>query len=355
MPLIFFHAIIRAIINKKRRIHMSRIRYQEISEKSGVSLSTISRIFNNSTKVNEETKLKVIETMHMLGYDTTKLSQDTPKQEGIVIFNVPNVDNPFYNPIIQGAKSVALQNGYNLLLNIDDFSTPDSFDNFISFLKKNKIIGLIATNCLNESQVLKIKNTLPFVQCSECIQKYDIPYVTIDDVKAAKTAINYLINLGKKNIAIINGPSQYKYAQNRLKGYLEALDEAGISRNSNYILQLERFDYDVALSAVLRILNSEKKPDAVFATSDIFALASMNACFRSGLKVPEQVSIVGFDNIQFSSMSTPALTTINQPQYQLGLISCDMLIKLLKKEPLPIRQMILDTELIIRGTTSQTV
>lgn len=334
---------------------MSKLRYQEISEKSGVSLSTISRIFNNSTKVNEETKQKVLETIKMMGYDTTKLVQDTPKQEGIIVFNIPNVDNPFYNPIIQGAKSAALQNGYNLLLNIDDFSTPDSFDNFISFLKKNKIIGLIATNCLNESQVLKIKNTLPFVQCSECIQKYDIPYVTIDDIKAAKKAVNYLISLGKRNIAIINGPSQYKYAQNRLEGYLEALNEAGINRNPAYILQLEKFDYDIALSSILRILNSDKKPDAVFATSDIFAMASMNACFRSGLKVPEQISIVGFDNIQFSSMSTPALTTINQPQYQLGLISCDMLTKLLKDEPLPVRQMILDTELIIRGTTSQAV
>jgi LacI family transcriptional regulator, repressor for deo operon, udp, cdd, tsx, nupC, and nupG len=331
---------------------MAKIRYQEISEKSGISIATISRIVNNSTKVNKSTRQKVIETMKTLGYDIESLSQKVQVGSNFFIFNIPNIDNPFYDLIIQGAKATALRNGFNLLLNIDDFSDQESFDSFISFLKKNKIAGLITTNSLSEKQALQIKETLPFVQCSECIQKFDIPFVTVDDVKASKLAINYLISLGKKNIVLINGPSQYKYAKDRLKGYLEALEEAGYEKNPDYILQLEKFDYDMALSIALQILNSNKKPDAIFATSDIFAQAAMNACFRSGLKVPEDISIVGFDNIQFSAMSMPALTTINQPRYQMGLISCDMLVKELKHEPLPMSQMILDTELIIRGTTA---
>lgn len=329
-----------------------KITYAKIATISGISIATISRVMNNSAHVKDETRKAVIEAMKKLGYDTASLEAMSPKSNALIVFNIPSLDNPFYGPIIQGAKAAAQRNGYHMLINEDPIDE-QSFDGFATLLKKTNAAGLITTNCISRSLLIKLNSLIPLVQCCECIPSLDIPFVTIDDVAAARNAVNYLISLGKKRIAFINGPIQYKYAQGRLKGYLAALQEAGLEQDSDIILQLQKISYDMAVSAAFQLLNSPKRPDAFFTSSDVYAVAVLKAAQRSALCVPKDISVVGFDNIELSYMCTPAITTVSQPKYQLGLFSCEMLIKRIRKEQIPISNMYVDTELIIRETTQK--
>jgi LacI family repressor for deo operon, udp, cdd, tsx, nupC, and nupG len=329
-----------------------KITYSEIARRSGISIATISRVMNNSSNVKDETRKAVIDAMKELGYDTSALEVLPSKNNNLILFNIPSMDNPFYSPIIQGAKAAALRNGYNMLLNADPIDDP-SINDFLSLLKKTDAAGVIATNCMPRSALLKLNNTIPLVQCCECIPSLEIPFVTIDDVTAAQKAVEYLISLGRKRIAFINGPLQYKYAQDRLKGYLAALDEANFARDSSLILQLQEISYDMAVSAAFQLLNTSNRPDAFFTSSDVYAAAVINAGRKSGLSVPKDIAVVGFDNIDLSFMCTPSITTVNQPKFQLGFHSCEMLIKRICHEQLPISSMYLSTELIIRETTQK--
>lgn len=330
--------------------HHKKITYSEISELSGISIATISRVINNTTKVKEETRNAVIEAMKALGYDTSTIEALSQKSNDLIIFNIPSLDNPFYGLIIKGAKAAAQRNGYNMLINEDPIDDK-SIEAFSALLKRTNAAGLITTNCISRSNLLKLNAALPLVQCCECIPTANIPFVTIDDVAAARNAVSYLISLGKRRIAFINGPIEYKYAQDRLKGYLQALDAAHIEKDSDSIIQLQEINYDMAVSAAFQLLNSEKRPDAFFASSDVYAVAAIKAARRSSLRVPQDIAIVGFDNIELSSMCTPSITTVNQPKFQLGLLSCEMLIKRISKEKIPISDMYMDTELIVRETT----
>jgi LacI family repressor for deo operon, udp, cdd, tsx, nupC, and nupG len=331
-----------------------KITYSAIAERSGISIATISRVINNSSNVKDDTRKKVIEAMKSLGYDTSTLEANTSKTNDLIIFNIPSLDNPFYSLIIQGAKAAAQRNGYNMLINEDPIDDR-SFDSFTALLKKTNAAGLITTNCIARSTLLRLNAILPLVQCCECIDGLDIPFVTIDDVSAARNAVEYLISLGKKRIAFINGPIEYKYSQDRLKGYLQALEQAKLEKNPDIIIQLQEIDYDMAVSAATQLLNSAQRPDAFFASSDVYAAAAIKASRRASLRVPEDIAIVGFDNIGLSSLCTPSITTVNQPKFQLGLLSCEMLIKRINAEQIPIQSMYMDTELIVRETTQKSL
>ncbi len=328
-----------------------KIRYVDIAAASGISLATISRVLNKSSNVKEETRDAVLLAMQGLGYDTTGLDEPDVEEGNLIIFNIPSLENPFYSQIVQGARAAAARNRFNLLLNEDPINDK-SIDGFIELLAKTKAVGLILTNCISANHLKRLGALLPLVQCCECIQDEPFPFVTVNDVTAARNAVEYIISLGKKRIAFLNGPLKYKYAQGRLEGYEEALACAGLPQYPELMVQLPEINYDMALAASFQLLNSPKRPDAFFASSDVYAAAALKAVSRIGLRVPDDIVVVGFDNIEISSMCTPSITTVNQPRYQMGLLSCDLLSKLVTKETIPIQKMFLETELIVRESSN---
>lgn len=333
------------------RDHEKKIRYVDIAEASGISLATISRVLNKSPNVKDETRRQVLDAMQALGHDTTGLDAPALAAGNLIIFNIPSLDNPFYSLIVQGARAAALRNRYNLLLNEDPINEK-TVDDFIELLRQTKAVGLILTNCISKSLLKRLGDLLSVVQCCECVPELPYPFVTINDVTAARNAVEYIVSLGKKRIAFINGPLKYKYAQGRLQGYQEALQAAGLVQDPDLVIQMPEINYEMALSSAFQLLNSPKRPDAFFASSDVYAAAAIKAVSRIGLRVPEDVAVVGFDNIEISYMCTPSITTVNQPRYQLGLLSCDLLSKLINKETIPIQHMYLETELIVRESTN---
>ncbi len=160
--------------------------------------------------------------------------------------------------------------------------------------------------------------------------------------------VAYMASKGRTRIAFIDGPRRFKYSRYRLEGFLKGLADAGLEANPNFIAQLPELSYDAALSVATQMLNLPERPDAVFAASDVFASAMVKVARRRGLRIPDDIGIIGFDNTNVSIMCEPSLTTVNQPQYQMGFIACEMLIEQIKNPKTLPRQIMLDVELIIR-------
>jgi DNA-binding LacI/PurR family transcriptional regulator len=191
---------------------------------------------------------------------------------------------------------------------------------------------------------------IPLVQCAEHLEHSGASYVSIDDVSASKTVVKNILSKGKDKIALINGPLMYKYARKRKEGYLLALEEAGIEPTPSYIVELPVFSYGTAFSMATQMLSMEDRPNGIFAVSDVFAVAAMKAATSLNLRIPEDVGIVGFDNTVFSIMCDPPLTTVKQPQYQMGFLACEMLIEQINDKNTATKQLLLEVELIMRKT-----
>jgi LacI family repressor for deo operon, udp, cdd, tsx, nupC, and nupG len=326
--------------------------YQRIAAETGISVATVSRIFTGASNVKAETRQKVLTFLEASGYDTSLIhARENAQSNRLLILNVPSIGNPFYTQILHGAKTAALQRGCHLFLN-EDHINDSTIGHFLDVLHKIHAAGLIITNHVPAPLLKRLSEEIPLVQCCEYDSSFDIPYVSIDDVAAAKTGMEYLFSLGRKNIAFINGPIRYKYAKFRLKGYRDSLAAANIPFDPELVLQLPEISYDLAISAVNNLFDSGKRPNAFFCASDVLAAAVIKAALRRGFSVPEDIAVVGFDNVDISFMSTPTITTISQPEYQLGLSSCELLVERLTNPETPISNILLATELIVRESST---
>ncbi|ULQ60797.1 substrate-binding domain-containing protein [Brucepastera parasyntrophica] len=289
------------------------------------------------------------------GYTVSDLqAKEKPKNSGLIIFNIPSMENPFYSQIVRGAKSAADRHGYQMVIN-EEHINDGTIARLTDLIRKVNAAGLITTNHVSTQLLQKLKNEVPLVQCCEFDSSLDIPHVSIDDIAAAKNTMEYLLSLGRRNIAFINGPLRYKYARHRLRGYLDSLEQAGIPEDPGLIIQLPEINYDMAVSSVIQLLNAGRRPDAFFCVSDVYAAAVIKACTRMGLNVPRDVMVSGFDNVNISFMTSPTITTVKQPKFQLGFSSCELLIQHIANPESTVRSILLETELIVRESTASPV
>lgn len=336
----------------QRKTNNKKSTYQEIAQEARVSIATVSRILTGSSAVREETRLKVLDAMAKQGFDITELLINHPAPKNrIIIFNIPSLGNPFYSEIIRGAKFAAMRHHYQLLINEEQIDNT-SFSDILNLAQKFDVAGMIVANYMPPDLLRKLNDTLPLVQCCEYNNELEIPFVSIDNVAAAKTSVEYLLSLGRQNIALINSPPRHRFARDRLKGYLDALEKAGIEQKKELIIQLPDKNYDMAISTASHLLDSAGKPDAFFCIDDVLAAAVIRVCARMSLRVPQDVMVVGFDNVDISFMMSPSITTTNQPRFHLGFSSCELLVELINNPDTPVRQILLETELVVRESTS---
>jgi DNA-binding LacI/PurR family transcriptional regulator len=193
----------------------------------------------------------------------------------------------------------------------------------------------------------------PIVRCNEYCEVNGISFVCIDEFAAARKATDYLISCGYKKIALLNCSLHFPFVRQRETGYLEALSNAGLEKKAEWIAHISSINYALAYSSAMDILTQNDRPDAFFAVSDVYAIAVIHAVKRLKLRVPEDVSVIGFDNIEISSMVDPTITTIEQPDEQIGYQGCELLIEKINNPQIPSKRIFLDTELIVRESTAQ--
>lgn len=321
----------------------------QIANQAGVSIATVSRILNGTGQVSPATRQKVVQAIRDLEYSSA-LNRVSPVFQPILVL-VPDFVNPFYANIIDGIQQTARDNNFEIFLTPTKDSYP-STSYLVNMIKQMGFSGVLWLSSTPPAQLLPvITHHCPCVMCCEYPEEQDCSYVTIDDVSAGYKAVKYLISTGCRRIGFVNCSLKYKYARHRREGYLRALQDAALEWNPEWYVSIPTIDYTLAYSAVLQTLNTGNAPDAFFTCSDVFAAATINAAQRLGIRVPEDLSVIGFDNIETSRMTLPAITTIAQPGFQMGQQACSMLVEKILNPDQPDRHMLLGTELVIRGST----
>ncbi len=324
---------------------------QQVAELAGVSVATVSRVLNNHSTVATKTKLKVEDAIKKLNYEPSMLGRNLRNSESrLLLVLIPKISNPFYFEIIKGIETTALSQSYNVLLCETD-SNPERRNIYFDLVRKKMADGIISMDpAINLKTLLQLAERHSIIQCSEYAVDSGISYVTIDSEKAAYRAVKHLISIGHKDIAFINSDKKYLYARQRETGYKKALEEHGIPFNKTYIRYTQQLSFESGQQAMRSLLSETDRLTAVFSVSDLLAIGALKEIHAQGLQVPNDIAVVGFDNIDFSNMTHPTLTTVEQPMYKMGTIAAQMLMDKIKGEE--VESVVLDHELVIRESTS---
>ncbi|GEL77663.1 LacI family DNA-binding transcriptional regulator [Tenuibacillus multivorans] len=322
----------------------------EVARRAGVSSATVSRVLNKTGTVSSNTRFKVEKAIEELKYEPSMLGRNLRNSESrLLLVLIPNFSNPYYTEIINGIEDYSIANGYNILLCETD-SNPDRENIFFNMVKNKLADGIISMDpTVNMQKLTELADEHPIILCSEYDEGGSIPYVAIDNESAAYKAIKHLIKLGNHNIGLINTDEKFLYARQRRKGYERALKEFNLPIRNEWIYTTAGLDFQHGVQAMRKLLQLNEKPSAVFAVSDTLAIGALKELNVRGLNVPDDLSVVGFDNISFSNMTTPTLTTVAQPMYKMGFTAASMLINSIKGRK--VESVILDYELIIREST----
>jgi len=334
---------------------------RDVAKLAGVSVSTVSLVFNNKGYVSSQTKAKVLEAAEKLGYAPSMIARKfaTGKTNTIGLLAFISHEHPlggFYMPVISGIIDVCGKANYAFQLDIkgeDKKGVLNKSKIFVRIAKQKMLDGLLVLSHW-PLQFEDIFNLLelkfPFVIVESGLSNHRVNCVEIDNFTGACKAVEYLLKLGHKRIGYISGPVDQKDAQDRLKGYIETLRQHKISLDEDLIYYGD-FHKRSGYKGMNRLLSLSSPPSAVFVANDNMCLGAMKAINKKGLSIPEDISVIGFDDIEAAAHTTPSLTTIHQPRYVLGQKAAELLIETMKnrssQDP---KRVLLNTELIIRDS-----
>ena len=324
----------------------------DIAKHVGVSAGTVSRALSRPDKVLPTTRSRIEQAAAALGYVPNTVARTLKTQRsGKILVTVRDIANPFFAQILQGAEQAAQAVGYAVLLG-DTQHQPDREERYAQMLRRNEADGLIVLGHRLPPTARAIVQqrgaAAPVVNGCEFDPALGIPSVHIDNAAAARAVMEHLYALGHERIAVIGGPPDNPLHQQRLEG----VRAAGKARGRLHQLVVEPGDFSVESghAAALALLARTPAPTAIFCVSDQMALGALAACRDLGVRVPDDLSIVGFDDLASSRYLTPALTTVRQPMREIGACAVSLLLAIIEGRDVPLQQT-LDFSLMVRGST----
>jgi len=329
---------------------------KDVAELAGVSASTVSRVLVGKTRVTEETRRKVMEAVRALNYSPNVLAKGLKMgRSNTIALMVPSIQNTIFPTIARGVEDTARKNGFTVVLcNTDEDIEVEK--EYITKLRTRLIDGFIVCSMLPDSDHIRSLWTegFPVVLISRYYGDL-VDAVVVDNFQAAYDAVRYLTRTGHRRIALAMGRSELPFYAARWEGYRAALEDAGIPYDEKLVLH-ETSGTNSFYSLTKQMLRQGPPPDAIFATSDPKAIVVMRALHDCGLRIPEDISVVGFDNAEISAMIEPPLSTVSQPLYDMGVTSAKKLIRQIRYKDdhgvlAPPTVDTLPTDLIIRKST----
>lgn len=327
---------------------------QEVANEAGVSTATVSRVLSNPDLVTQKTREKVMRVVVRLGYSPNGVAKSlrTFRTHKLLV-TVPDIANPFFSLLIQGIEDAAQQIGYSVLLG-DTRHDEDRESGYAQMLKRREADGLIFLGHRSPKVLADWKpaNTPipPVVNGCEFSPRLGVPSVHIDNESAAREMMDYLYDLGHRRIGVITGPLVSPLSRDRLKGAKSAARLRGLEN----LLQIVNGNFSIASGhqGLHELLECSTPPTAVFCFNDEMAVGAIHHARERGMKIPDDLSIAGFDDIQFSAYIDPALTTIHQPMAEIGREAVRLLMEILDgKTPRP-KSITLPHHLVIRTSTA---
>jgi len=331
----------------------ANVTMRQIAERAQVSIGTVSHVVNNTRRVRPKLRVRVLEAIRALGFQPSALAQglrlNRTKILGMII---PDVTNPFFPGVVRGAEDVAFKHSHRLILCNTD-NDPAKEASYFAELRSLRAAGFLiipAAGSTLTSEVLAGAPGMPPAVCLDrCPEGWAGDAVVVANELGAYQATKYLIQSGHRHVAVITGPALLANAVERLNGFKKALREVRLPLAAEFI-QEANFDTSSGFQAAKRLLRMLPRPTAIFACNDLMALGVLHAVHELGLRCPEDVSLVGFDNLEFCEYTSPALSSVFQPDYQLGATAAGLLldrINGLRNKP---KRILLETELKIRSS-----
>ena len=331
---------------------------KDIAKRTGKSITTVSRALHGYNDVSPETRAMIVRVAEEMGYTPNLLAQRLQKQRtdtlGFILPTFgPRFSDPFFSEFLAGIGNTAGEYGYDLLV-----STQPPGEKELEVYRQ-KVMGrqvdgfvVVRTRCQDPRiQYLKEVQT-PFVAFGRTEGDLDYPFVDEDGVAGMKMLVRHLLSLGHRRIAYTSPPLEYTFARDRMRGVREALAEADLSLTENY-LAFGDLTQRSGLAQAQRLLSLSRPPTAIIAGNDLMAFGAMSAVQQRGMRVGSDVAIAGFDDIPMAETAHPPLTTVHQPIYKIGRMITDMLIKIVRGEPLETQQVVLQPQLIIRHSCGE--
>lgn len=331
-----------------------KVTIKDIAEKCGVSITTVSRVINDKLEgVGTETRGKVIEAIERLNYQPNSIARSmVTKKTNTIALVIPDICNPFFPELARGVEDCCTQRGYNLFLCNTDGSAEKEYS-YIKYLRERFVDGIIFTT-QNAEEYNSIfydfkKEGFPFVFIERYIDDLEGSLgIYVDNYSGVYKAVKYLFDNCHQNIAFITGPFNTTNAVLRFKGFQQAHLELNV--DIDYSLVKEG-DYKIQsgyLQTKALLTEQPGKFSAIIASNDLMAIGACNAVREAGLNIPEDISIIGFDNISFSDIFQPKITTVGIPIYDMGFAASKLLIDALAGNELKDKRIVFDAELIIR-------
>jgi len=330
---------------------------KDVALRAGVSVTTVSHVVNDTRHVSAKGRERVEQAIRELGYVPNamarSLKSNTTSTLGMLI---PNSSNPYFAEIVRIVEDRCFGAGYTLVLcNTDDEPRRQSV--YLQVLAERRIDGLIVVSTGagdDDSLVTQLHGLrIPTVLVDREIADPACDLVETAHMQGGLLAVRHLLSLGHKRIACIGGPVGVMPSEQRIEGWRMALAEAGAAPNADALLWRGGFTSQGGYEAMHAILRTEHAPSAVFVCNDLMAIGALRAAHESGVHVPDDLSIVGFDDIELSAYTSPPLTTVAQPKERIGALAVDMLLERVGGKRRDTRKVVLQPELRVRASTAR--
>ena len=328
---------------------------RDVAKLAGVSSITVSRVINNSGYVSKATRERVEKAIKELNYVPNTLATSFRSNRTYTIaLVVPDVTNPFWTTVARGVEDVAAEKDYSVILcNTDEDSAKES--RYIEILLRRQVDGILIAPATDDGErLLPIRSQeTPCVILDREVKHFNADVVRCDSVAGSRELTQHLLDIGHRRIAMISGPATVSTAEDRVEGYRRALQERGLTVDENLVKRGE-YKQSSGYRLMREVMTDGLSPSAVFAANNFIAVGVMEAIREAGLRVPEDIALVCFDDLPQASLIYPFLTIVAQPAYEIGTTSAELLLEQLTgKTQRKERAVVLETELIIRESCGQ--
>ncbi|MFD7319485.1 LacI family DNA-binding transcriptional regulator [Streptomyces sp. NPDC059875] len=330
---------------------------KDVAREAGVSVGTVSNVINRPDLVSERTRRHVRDVIARLGYIRSESARQLRAgRSRILALLVLDMGNPFFVDLAKGAERTARAAGLSVMVCNSDQS-PAAEAEYLSLFAEQRVHGVLVTPADPSGSNLREfrRHGIPFVLVDRVAGGEAECSVSVDDVAGGAMAVRHLLSLGHRSIAYVSGPPHLLQVQDRRTGAHHALAEAGLPPDALHEIGGERLDVNAGRDAGARLLGAAERPTAVFCANDLLALGVLQSMYAAGVRVPEDIAIVGYDDIEFAAAAAVPLTSVRQPAAVLGAMATDLLLEeggdAAAVAAHRHQQVVLQPELVVRGST----
>jgi LacI family transcriptional regulator len=329
---------------------------KDVAREAGVSVGTVSNVINRPQTVSEATRTRVQSVINRLGYvrseSARQLRAGASRIVGLLVLDMAN---PFFVDVAKGAERAARKAGLGVMVCNSAQSTGEEAD-YLSLFAEQRVRGVLITPADASGRNLDVlrKQGIPYVLVDRVSADSGACSVSVDDVAGGRLAVQHLVDAGHRAIVYVGGPGDLPQVRDRREGAIAALAGAGLPPTALTEISSERLDVAAGRDAGSRLLGLAPRPTAVFCANDLLALGVLQSLFAAGVSVPEEMAIVGYDDIEFAAAAAVPLTSVRQPAAAIGRLALELLAEESENDRHEHRQIVMQPELVVRRSTLQT-